>query len=60
MHSRSRPATTVVFHLQDAQDDLDIANILQDIHLELLRAFDDVIGEIVDVWAPFSIRTELI
>ncbi|KAG1848541.1 hypothetical protein DFJ58DRAFT_467239 [Suillus subalutaceus] len=49
MHSLPRPAKTVVSHLQEAQEDLDAADICQDIYLELLRVFDAVIGEIADV-----------
>jgi hypothetical protein len=44
----------------DAQEDLDTADSLQDVNLKL-RIFDAaVIRGIVDVWALFSIRTELI
>jgi hypothetical protein len=43
----------------DAQVDLDAADSLQDVNLKL-RIFDAVIRGIMDVWALFSIRTELI
>jgi hypothetical protein len=56
MHSRSEPVTTLV---QDAQEELDAADSLRDIHLKA-GIFDAVIRDIVDVWALFSIRTELI
>jgi hypothetical protein len=50
----------MVSHLEDVQEDLDAASKLQDMHLELLRIFNAVIEQIVDVWAPFSMRTKLI
>jgi hypothetical protein len=50
----------MVSHLQDIQEDLDAVDSFQDAYLEPLRIFDTVIGELVNVWALFSIRTELI
>jgi len=56
MHSSSEHATTLV---QDAQEHLDAAASLQVIYLKA-GIFDAVIRDIVNVWALFSIRTELI
>ncbi|KAG2039445.1 hypothetical protein BDR03DRAFT_221746 [Suillus americanus] len=51
MHSRSGPATNMISLVQD---DLDAADSLQDMYLELLWMFDAVIGEIADVCRPSS------
>jgi hypothetical protein len=60
VHSRPGPATIIISHIQDLQEDLDAGGNFQDICLEPLRTFDAVIGEIADVWAILLIRTELI
>ncbi|KAG2362669.1 hypothetical protein BDR07DRAFT_1376320 [Suillus spraguei] len=60
MHSLSGPVITVASAGQHAQEDLDTADNFQDTYLQPLRIFNTVIGEIANVWALFSIRTELI
>jgi hypothetical protein len=60
MHSLSGPANTGVSLVQDTQEDLNAADSFQDTHLKPLRVFDAVIRERADVWALFSIITELI
>jgi hypothetical protein len=50
MHPLSEPAITVASAGQDAQADLNAADDFQDTYLKPLRIFDDVIGEIADVW----------
>lgn len=54
IHPLAGPAITPVSVGQGAQGDLNTAGNFQDTYLKHIRIFDDVIGQIADVWTPFQ------